>query len=90
MKQLEIILRDFSAVPDKCVRISALMSEGDQVGREIERELSLTFLQPLDREDIRELNRTFQRALQAIGAVSSRLGRVGKPQADKNVRAPIT
>jgi uncharacterized protein Yka (UPF0111/DUF47 family) len=87
VKQLESILRDFSAVPDKCVRISALVSEGDQVGREIERELSLTFLQPLDREDIRELNRTFQRALQAIGAVSSRLGLYGFREIQKGAAA---
>jgi len=77
VKQLESILRDLTAVSDKCVRISALVSEGDTTCRELERELSLTFIQPMDRQDIRELNRAFQRTLQAVGAVSSRLGLYG-------------
>jgi len=77
VKQLESILHDFTAVSDKCGRISVLVSEGDMTCREIERELSLTFIEPLNREDIRELNRAFQRTLQAIGAVSSRIGLYG-------------
>jgi len=77
VKQLESILRDLTAVPDKCVRISALVLEGDATCRELDRELSLTFIEPLDREDIRELNHAFQRTLQAVGAVSSRLGLYG-------------
>ena len=77
VKQLASILQDFTTVPDQCVLISALVTEGDTTFRQIERELSLTFIQPLDREDIRELNRAFQRALQAVGAVSSRIGLYG-------------
>ena len=87
VKQLESILRDLTAVPDKCVRISALVSEGDSTCREIERELSLTFIQPLDREDIRELSRAFQRTLQAVGAVSSRLGLYGFREIQKGAAA---
>jgi uncharacterized protein Yka (UPF0111/DUF47 family) len=87
VKQLESILRDLTAVPDKCVRISALVSEGDNACREVERELSLTFIQPLDREDIRELSRAFQRTLQAVGAVSSRLGLYGFREIQKGAAA---
>jgi len=87
VKQLESILRDLTAVPDKCVRISALVSEGDATCRELERELSLTFIQPLDREDIRELSRAFQRTLQAVGAVSSRLGLYGFREIQKGAAA---
>jgi uncharacterized protein Yka (UPF0111/DUF47 family) len=77
VKQLESILHDFTAVPDKCGRIGVLVSEGEKTCREIERELSLTFIQPLDREDIRELNSAFERTLQAVAAVSSRIGLYG-------------
>lgn len=77
VKQLECILREFTAVLDKCGRMSTLVSEGDTTCRDIERELSLTFMQSLDREDIRELNRAFARTLQAVGAVSSRIGLYG-------------
>ena len=87
VKQLESILRDLTAVPDKCVRISALVLEGDNTCRELERELSLTFIQPLDREDIRELSRAFQRTLQAVGAVSSRLGLYGFREIQKGAAA---
>jgi uncharacterized protein Yka (UPF0111/DUF47 family) len=75
--QLADILRAFAAVPDKCVRIGALLAEGDTICRKIERELALTFIHPLNREDIRELNRAFERTLRAVGAVSSRLGLYG-------------
>ena len=85
--QLESILRDFTAVPDQCARISVLVSEGEKTSREIERELSLTFIQSLYREDIRELNRAFQRTYQAIGAVSSRLGLYGFREAQKGAAA---
>jgi uncharacterized protein len=71
----------FRAEP--CGRITALVSEGGTTCREIERQLSLTFIQPLDREDIRELNRAFERTLQAVGAVSSRLGLYGFREVQK-------
>src|SRR5512137_2969532 len=85
VKRLADVLQSFTAVSEKCARISELVSRGDAGGREIERELSLTFIQPLDREDIRELNRAFQRAFQAVGAVSSRIGLYGFAEAQKGV-----
>ena len=87
VKQLENILHDFTAVSEKCGRISVLVSEGDMTCRQIERELSLTFIQPINREDIRELNHAFQRAIQAVGAVSSRLGLYGFREVQKGAAA---
>jgi uncharacterized protein len=86
-RQLQEVLRDLIAVPDKCVRISALVSEGDATCREIERELSLTFIEPLNRQDIRELNLAFQRTFQAVGAVSSRVGLYGFREIQKGAGA---
>lgn len=73
VKRLESILRNFTMLEDKCGRISGLVLEGEKTCRQIERELSLTFIHPLDREDIRELSRAFQRAIQAVGAASNRI-----------------
>ena len=67
--------------------ISDLVAEGELRCREIERELSLTFIQPFDREDIRELNRGFRRSFQAVGAVSSRIGLYGFGSAQEGAAA---
>jgi uncharacterized protein Yka (UPF0111/DUF47 family) len=87
IKELASILHDFTAVSEKCGHISILVSEGEAISRQIERELSLTFIQPLNREDIHELNRAFQRAFQAVGAVSSRLGLYGFREVQKGAAA---
>ena len=83
VKQLQAILRDQNGVSNNCVRISALVEQGDTTCREIERELALTFIEPLNRQDISELNRAFQRTFQAVGAVSSRIGLYGFQEMEK-------
>ena len=77
VKKLDGLFHDFKAVPDQCGHINALVAAGDMTCREIERELSLTFIESLDREDIRDLNRAFERTFQAVRAVSSRIGLYG-------------
>ena len=76
-KKLDDLFRDFKAVPDQCRHIDTLVAAGDTTCREIERELSLTFIESLDREDIRDLNRAFEQTFQAVRAVSRRLGLYG-------------
>jgi len=76
-KKLGGLFHDCPAVPDQCRQITALVAAGDMTCREIERELSLTFIESLDREDIRDLNRAFELAFQAVRAVSSRIGLYG-------------
>ncbi|MCX6991544.1 MAG: hypothetical protein NT011_00180 [Kiritimatiellaeota bacterium] len=77
VKKLDGLFRDFKAVPDQCKYIDTLVAAGDMTCREIERELSLTFIESIDREDIRDLNRAFEQAFQAVHAVSSRVGLYG-------------
>ena len=77
VKKLDGLFHDFKAVPDQCRHIDALVAAGDMTCREIERELSLTFIESIDREDIRDLNRAFERTFQAVRAVSSRIGLYG-------------
>ena len=76
-KQLHEVLYAQEGISDQCARISGLVEQGETTCREIERELALTFIEPLNRQDISELNRAFQRAFQAVGAVSSRVGLYG-------------
>jgi uncharacterized protein Yka (UPF0111/DUF47 family) len=76
-KKLDGLFHDFQAVPDQCKQIDVLAAAGDITCREIERELSLTFIESLDREDIRDLNRAFEQSFQAIRAVSRRIGLYG-------------
>jgi uncharacterized protein Yka (UPF0111/DUF47 family) len=76
-KKLDGLFRDFKDVPDRCKQIYVLVAAGDTVCREIERELSLSFVESIDREDIRDLNRAFELTFQAIRAVSNRIGLYG-------------
>ncbi|MBP7341894.1 MAG: DUF47 family protein [Smithellaceae bacterium] len=71
---LNSIFQDFSDVPAKCERINRLEAEGDSLSREISTELALTFITPLDREDIHAINMAQEDVLNMIKAVSSRIG----------------
>lgn len=77
VKKLESLLHGSPAGLDQCRDIDGLVTAGCMTCREIERELSLTFVESLDREDVRDLNRAFERAFQAAQAVSSRIGLYG-------------
>lgn len=79
---LDSIFSDFSNVPAKCERINHLEAQGDLVSREISTQLSLTFITPLDREDIHAINVAQEELLNAIRSISSRIGlyRFEKPE----------
>lgn len=79
---LHAIFNDFSDVPERCGRINDLETEGDRLSREIAAQLSLTFITPLDREDIHAINMAQEDLLNAIRAISSRIGlyRFDKPE----------
>jgi uncharacterized protein len=71
---LDSIFKDFDDVPAKCERINLLEAEGDLISREISTQLSLTFITPLDREDIHAINMAQEEVLNSIKAISSRIG----------------
>lgn len=71
---LEKALRDFPAVAGKCRLMQALAADGRVRSQEITRELSLTFIRPLDREDIYALNASFSECIEAVNSVAGRLG----------------
>jgi uncharacterized protein Yka (UPF0111/DUF47 family) len=71
---LESIFKDFKDVPVKCERINKLETEGDNLSREISTQLALTFITPLDREDIHAINMAQEDVINMIKAISSRVG----------------
>jgi uncharacterized protein Yka (UPF0111/DUF47 family) len=71
---LDSIFSDFKDVPAKCERINHLEAQGDLLSRDISTQLSLTFITPLDREDIHAINMAQEDLLNGIRAIASRIG----------------
>ncbi len=65
---------DFPDLAPPCRRIHELEQQGDEVFHEIIRELSRTFITPLDREDIHEINVTEEALMKEVSSVANRLG----------------
>jgi uncharacterized protein len=71
---LDTIFKDFTGVAEKCEKIIKLEIEGDELSREISSQLSLSFITPLDREDIHSINMGQEDVLNAIKSIASRIG----------------
>lgn len=74
---LHRIAEEFTELEERCQVINQLEAEGDVINRTILRELSTTFITPIDREDIHEINSSQEAILNHIQAVSNRLGVYG-------------
>lgn len=74
---LDELFSSFTDVEEHCKRITIIESEGNTISRRIAKELSLTFITPIDREDIHEINLTQEDILNLIKAISSRIGLFG-------------
>ena len=74
---LHRIVEEFANCEDLCQSINRLEAEGDIINRTILRELSTTFITPIDREDIHEINSSQETILNHIQAVSNRIGVYG-------------
>ncbi|MHC1730375.1 MAG: DUF47 domain-containing protein [Syntrophobacteraceae bacterium] len=74
---LRKMAQDFVNCEDQCQVINMLEAEGDVINRTIRRELSTTFITPIDREDIHEINSSQETILNHIQAVSNRIGVYG-------------
>ena len=59
---------------DSCHVINRLESDGDAVNRAISNQLSTTFITPIDREDIHDINSYQEMILNHIQAIASRIG----------------
>ena len=74
---LDDLFTSFDDVEERCKRINIIESEGNAISRRIAKELSLTFITPIDREDIHEINLTQEDILNLIKAIASRIGLFG-------------
>jgi len=74
---LDKMAQEFTNCEDHCQVINILEAEGDAINRTIIRELSTTFITPIDREDIHEINSSQETVLNHIQSVSNRIGVYG-------------
>jgi uncharacterized protein Yka (UPF0111/DUF47 family) len=74
---LHQIAEEFADCEIQCQMINRLEAQGDVINRTIARELSTTFITPIDREDIHEINASQETILNHIQAVSNRIGVYG-------------
>lgn len=77
---LHKMAHEFVNIEDQCQEINKLEAEGDVINRTIRHELSTTFITPIDREDIHEINSSQETILNHIQAVSNRIEVYGVPR----------
>jgi uncharacterized protein len=70
---LNTLVNDFKELDTCCQRVNRLESEGDVINRTIADSLATTFITPIDREDIHDLNVSQEAILNLIQAVSARI-----------------
>lgn len=85
-KILTEIFTDFTELKGKCARINQLEVDGNALAREISRSLSMTFITPIDREDIYAICIEQEEMLDLIQAVSIRVGLYGFREAPASTR----
>lgn len=71
---LDKMAQEYDNCETQCQAINILEAEGDVLNRTIRRELSTTFITPIDREDIHEINSSQETILNHIQALSNRIG----------------
>lgn len=87
---LSDIFENYSNVEEKCVQIHIIEEEADTISREIARQLSLTFITPIDREDIHGINIAQEEIQNLIDAVSTRIGLYGFTNIRKTAKSLIS
>lgn len=71
---LNSIFQEFDDVENKCRSINIIEEAGNGIARSISQQLSLTFITPIDREDIHNINIAQEDLLNLIKAISTRIG----------------
>lgn len=83
---LNEVFTDLAEVPAKCKRIADIEQEGDRISREITRQLSKTFITPIDKEDIHELNVVQEEVLDVVKMVATRIMLYGFREVKESAR----
>jgi len=71
---LNSIFQEFEDVENKCKCINLVEETGNGLARSISKQLSTTFITPIDREDIHNINVAQEDLLNLIKAISTRIG----------------
>jgi len=71
--QLTRLMDDFNCVDAACKTVTLIEAEADILSREIARQLSQTFITPIDREDIYRLNLAQEDSINLIKSIASRM-----------------
>jgi uncharacterized protein Yka (UPF0111/DUF47 family) len=74
---LEKIVLEAGDCEERCQTVNMIEAEGDIITRNITHQLASTFITPIDREDIHEINFSQEAILNYIQAVASRIGVYG-------------
>jgi uncharacterized protein len=74
---LNDIFENYSNVEEKCAQIHIIEEEADLISREITRQLSQTFITPIDREDIHGINIAQEEIQNSIDRIATRIGIYG-------------
>ena len=71
---LDELFHSLDGMEDRCVRINIIEAEANSISRRISTELSSTFITPLDREDIHQINITQEALINIVKATATRIG----------------
>ena len=71
---LNDLFDDYTNISGKCSKIIKNEYAGNDISKEIAKQLSLTFITPIDREDIHAINMAQENALNSMRAISARIG----------------
>lgn len=71
---LSQMVQDCHDCMDRCQDINRIEAEGDNISRTLAHQLSSTFITPIDREDIHEINVAQETILNHIQSVATRIG----------------
>ncbi len=74
---LKDLLEDYTDVDQKRMKIEKVESQGDEIAHKIMEKLNMTFITPMDREDIHALSSALDDILDYINATSQRLDLYG-------------
>jgi len=61
-------------IEERCIRINVIEAEANTISRNIATELSSTFITPIDREDIHQINITQEALVNIIKVTATRIG----------------
>lgn len=86
-----LVLRDMCNQPgefrEQIIQIMDLENEGSNLSQDISRQLAATFITPIDREDIHDLNKAMLKVLTLVKQISLRMGEYSQLDVPKGARA---